>query len=195
MANENGGWGEPGFHYYYVAEDVWDIVRQQRKDGPNCHLQRVPERQDPYATAGAAGTWLDKNGIQRIFGIFIVGHGGPGVVHVGKDLRAANIAPLGGWLQSFMMPAARVRILGCASAADGMQDIGRFTYGQMNDDPNRRPGYDLLYSLARASDRIVEGALNGQSNNPLGLKMGCRRVDPNGRDERFLGKGMPDPNP
>lgn len=195
MANDNGGWGEQGFHYYYVAADVWDIVRQQRRDGPNCHLQKVPERQDASTTAGAAGTWLAKNDIERIYGIFIVGHGGPGVVHVGKDLRADSIAPLGGWLRSFMMPTARVRILGCTSAADGTQDIGRFTYGQMNDDPNNRPGYDLLYSLARAADRIAEGALNSQSNNPLGLKAGCRRVYPNGKDERFLGMGIKDPDP
>jgi hypothetical protein len=94
-----------------------------------------------------------------------------------------------------MMPGARVRILGCASAADSMQDIGRYAFGQMSEDRWRRPGYDLLFALARATDRIAEGALNGQSNNPLGLKAGCRRVFPNGKDEHFWGMGMRDPDP
>lgn len=195
MADEIGGWGEPGFHYYYVAEDVWNIVRQQRKDGPNCRLHFVKEGTGPYHMVGNAGEWLEKAGIQRIHGIFIVGHGGPGVVHVGKDLRADSIAPLGGWLSSFMMPDARIRILGCNSAADSVQYIGDYEFGQMGQDRYRRPGYNLLYALAYASDRIAEGALNGQSNNPLGLKMGCRRVFPNGKDVHFWGKGMVDPKP
>jgi len=195
MADEIGGWGEPGFHYYYVAHNLWDIVRSQRREGSSCHLQLVPKGQDVYDTAGAAGSWLGKSGLQRIHGIFIVGHGGPGHVIVGQKLTASKIAPLGGWLSSFMMPDARIRILGCNSAADGDETIGRFVFGQMNSDPYKRPGYDLLFALANASDRITEGALNGQSHTPLGLKMGCRRVFPNGKDVRFLGMGMSDPNP
>jgi hypothetical protein len=194
MADEIGGWNEPGFHYYYVAADLWRVVTAQKKEGKSCHLQLVPEGQDAYKTAGAAGTWMGKSRIERIHGIYIVGHGGPGVVHVGKDLKADSIAPLGGWLASFMMPEARVRVLGCASAADSMQDIGEYVYGQMHTTANDRPGYDLLFELAYSTKRIAEGALNGQSNNPLGLKAGCRRVFPNGKDAHFWGMGMKDPN-
>lgn len=194
MADDIGGWNEPGFHYWYIAADLWRIAQAQKKESKNCHLQMVPEGQDAYKTAGAAGTWLSKSGIQRVYGIYIVGHGGPGLVHVGKDLKANSIAPLGGWLSSFLMPEARIRVLGCNSAADSTQDIGPYEYGQMHTTPGNRPGYDLLFELAYHSNRIAEGALNGQSNNPLGLKAGCRRVFPNGKDEHFRGMGMKDPN-
>jgi hypothetical protein len=192
MPREDGGYLAPGFSYFYVHETVAPIVRGQRKESSICHVQVVKERQRPLDTAGAAGSWLGRNGIENITQLFIVGHGGPGRVIVGQELTSKTIVPLGGWLGSFLDPTCKIRILGCSSAADSELRHGRFLVGQMSQS-NDRPGYDLLYGLARATNRIVEGALNGQSNTPLGLKGGCRRVYPDGRQERFLGGGIKDP--
>jgi hypothetical protein len=193
MSSDDGGFLAPGFSYYYVSHEVAADVANQRLESRICHVQVVPKGQKPMDAAGKAGAWLGKNRIESVTQLFLVGHGGPGSVTIGQDLTARNIAPLGGWLASFLDPTCRVRILGCASAADSMLPFGKFSAGQMHDNANDRPGYDLLYALARATRRITEGALNGQSIVPLGLKMGCRRVFPDGKQEHFYGGGIKDP--
>ena len=192
MSSSDGGYLAPGFSYFYVDQNLAAIVTAQRRESSICHVQTVPTGQGPYDTAGAAGTWLGRKGSENITQLFIVGHGGPGCVIVGQKLTSKTVIPLGGWLGSFLDPTCKVRILGCSSAADSELPYGRFLAGQMSQSEDR-PGYDLLYGLARATNRIVEGALNGQSNTPLGLKGGCRRVYPDGRQERFLGGGIKDP--
>lgn len=192
MSSEDGGFLAPGFAYYYVSQEAAPYVSSQRREGDRCHIHVVPKGQKPMDAAGKAGTWLGRNGIESVTELFFVGHGRAGYVEIGQNLNAKNIAPLGGWLSSFLDPTCKVRILGCASAADSLLPYGKFDVGQMNDSGDR-PGYDLLFALARATRRITEGALNGQSFVPLGLKMGCRRVYPDGRQEHFYGGGMKDP--
>jgi hypothetical protein len=199
MSDDDGGSLQAGFSFYYVSDEVAVSVISQRPESDTCHVQVVSQGQDPYAAAGQAGAWLGSAGKQNITGLYLVGHGGPGSVTLGQNLTSANIAPLGGWLYSFLDPSAVVQILGCECAADSTQNISGFTMGQQNppnagsNDDGLHNGYNLLFALAKASQRKVEGALNGQSITPLGLKMGCRRVYPTGADEHFLGGGMPDP--
>jgi len=192
MSSEDGGFLAPGFAYYYVSQAAAPHVSSQRREGDRCHIHIVPNGQKPMDAAGNAGTWLGRNGIESVTELFFVGHGKPGSVDIGQKLTAGNIAPMGGWLSSFLDPTCRIRILGCAAAADSLQRIGKYEVGQMNSDGDR-PGYDLLFELARVTRRIAEGALNGQAFVPLGLKMGCRRVFPDGRQEHFYGGGMRDP--
>jgi len=199
MADDDGGSLQPGFSFYYVSFDVADSVVAQRPESDRCHVQIVPSGQDPYTAAGHAGSWLGNAGKQNITGLYLVGHGGPGSLSLGQNLTSANIAPLAGWLSSFLDPAAVIQILGCACAADSVQNISGYAMGQQNppnngsNDDGQHNGYNLLFQLAKASQRKVEAPLNGQSMVPLGLKMGCRRVYPNGVDEHFQGGGIPDP--
>lgn len=192
MSREDGGFLAPGFAYYYVSDVVARDVLNQRREGDRCHIHVVPMGQKPMDAAGKAGAWLDKNGIESVTEVFFVGHGSPGMVKIGQELSATNIAPMAGWLASFLDPTCKIRILGCASAADSLLPYGKFEAGQMHEG-KYRPGYDLLYALARAARRTTEGALNGQSIVPLGLKAGCRRVFPNGKQEHFYGGGIKDP--
>lgn len=193
MATPDSDFLMPGFNFYYVSDQVKGDVLPQVKDSRTQHAMVVKTGTRPYDMAGAAGSWLARNKVSNITGLYLVGHGGPGSVRIGEQLTARNITPVAGWLQSFLDPSCVVRILGCQAAADRADKVGIYWMGQMLPETQYRPGYDLLLTLARASKRPVEGALNGQSMWPLGLKTGCRRVFPNGKQEHFYGGGIRDP--
>jgi hypothetical protein len=54
--------------------------------------------------------------------------------------------------------------MGCESAADSVQIIGKYQQANPLNDPSlSHRGYELLLALAQASTQIVEGALYGQS--------------------------------
>jgi hypothetical protein len=183
----NGPTLTPGFAYYFVAHDVWGQVSSEIGNDATHQLQYVPEGTSAVAAAGRAGSWLGEHR-KRLTKLCIVGHGGPGKVHVGRWLTSDDIAPLGGWLYSFFDEDSEgIKILGCTSAADDVQYIAGYEVGQDHTKFTglSRPGYDLLAALSKASEQIVEGALNGQLIKGLRLRSRCRRVWPNGATATF----------
>ncbi len=183
----------PAFTYYYVADEVWSQVSGQIKNDDTHQLQFVPKGSSVYSTAGKAGSWLGKAG-KTLTRLIMIGHGAPGQFFLGEQITSENIAPLGGWLYSFFEDnAAGIQILGCSAAANSMQTIGAYEYGQanpLNDVSLSHRGYLLLRRLARASRQTVEGALYGQAIAGLRLRGMCRRVDPNGKNQIFDAGGM-----
>jgi hypothetical protein len=178
----------PAFTYYYVAHDFWGQVSGQIKNDSTHQLQYVPKGSSPCSTAGKAGTWLGNAG-KTLTRLVIIGHGGPGQFFLGEEITSENIAPLGGWLYSFFeSDSSGIQILGCNSAADSTQVIGKYEYGQahpLNDPSISHRGYALLRELAKASSQSVEGALHGQAIAGLRLRSMCRRVYPDGKSQLF----------
>ena len=135
-----------------------------------------------------AGAWLHNAGVQLGI-LLIVAHGSPGQIELGQTLTSNNVAPLGGWLQSFFeSDATGIRVLGCECAADSSQIISGLWRGQdhpRGDASMSHRGYELLLSLAQASRQKVEGALNRQEIEPMRLQGPCRRVLPTGQSVIF----------
>lgn len=81
-----------------------------------------------------------------------------------------------------------IQILGCNCAADSVQPIDGYVFGQvhpLSDLGTSHRGYGLLHRLASASSQRVEGALYGQPIAGLRLRSMCRRVFPNGQSTLF----------
>lgn len=189
----------PGLTHYLVAHDLWGAVNNKLHDGVGVHLQFVPKGASPYDTAGKAATWLHKNNLP-IMKLVIIAHGKPGQFFLGREITSENVGQLVGWLKDFFkVPRgyAGIQIVGCNAAADSIQKVGRYNFGQIHpveDTSMSHRGFDLLRNMARAANVMVEGPLHALSQESFELKMTCRRVAPAGWQETFVAGGVKEPS-
>lgn len=188
----------PGLTYYLVAHDLWGAVNKKFHDGVDVHLQFVPKGASPHDTAGKAASWLYKNN-RTITRLVVIAHGKPGQFFLGREIKGENVGQLVGWLADFFkvpMGFAGIQIVGCNAAADSIEKVGQYYFGQIHpaDDPSMsHRGFELLKTMARAANVMVEGPLHALSQETFELKMTCRRVAPAGWQTTFVAGGVKEP--